>query len=201
MAVERGVVPPGDGSDDTALLVQRLRFLLLLSPVPVLLFALADVYLAHPEKVAALFGMTVAAMLIAAAAFVALGAVRRRAAISAIGLAGIGALYLRNAIEAPGDVGDRREVRVVSRRLAGDALELSVRDTGPGLPPSAADRVFDAFFSTKNGGLGMGLSISRTIVEAHHGRLSAVPHAEGGAMFRLVLPIAEAPLAAASGAR
>ena len=62
-----------------------------------------------------------------------------------------------------------------------------VRDTGRGLPPEDPDRIFGAFYSTKPDGLGMGLSISRTIVEAHGGRLwaEAAPH---GAMFRFRLP-------------
>ncbi|MGH7788420.1 MAG: sensor histidine kinase [Candidatus Binatia bacterium] len=108
---------------------------------------------------------------------------------------------VRNAIEALADVSGRSEVLVVARLVSGEALELSVRDTGPGLPADAPDRVFDAFFSTKSGGLGMGLSISRTIVEAHHGRLWATPNAEGGTTFRLTLPIAEPALAAAGGSR
>jgi len=105
---------------------------------------------------------------------------------------------LRNALDAMAEVGGRRELHVGIARVAGDAVELAVRDTGQGLTPVVAEHVFDPFFSTKPGGLGMGLSISRSIVEAHRGRLSATPNADGGATFRIRLPVAAAPAAAAS---
>ena len=68
------------------------------------------------------------------------------------------------------------------------AVELLVRDTGPGLRAEAADRIFDPFFTTKAHGMGMGLSISRSIVEAHKGHLWADSPRGGGAMFHLTLP-------------
>jgi PAS domain S-box-containing protein len=105
---------------------------------------------------------------------------------------------LRNALDAMADVGGRRELHVDIARVAGDAVELAVRDTGQGLTPVVAEHVFDPFFSTKPGGLGMGLSISRSIVEAHRGRLSATPNADGGATFRVKLPVAAAPAVVAS---
>ncbi len=61
-----------------------------------------------------------------------------------------------------------------------------------------AERVFDPFFSTKPGGLGMGLSISRRIIEMHHGRLSVAPNTDGGVTFRVTLPISPAPLGVAA---
>jgi PAS domain S-box-containing protein len=96
---------------------------------------------------------------------------------------------LRNAIDAMTDVSGRRELHVGIARAVGDSVELAVRDSGHGMPVSVADRVFDPFFSTKPGGLGMGLSISRSIIEAHRGRLSVTPNGDAGVTFRLCLPL------------
>jgi C4-dicarboxylate-specific signal transduction histidine kinase len=68
--------------------------------------------------------------------------------------------------------------------------EISVSDAGPGLPPEKPKEVFEPFFTTKPQGLGMGLSIARTIVEAHHGQLLAENNANGGATFRIRVPLA-----------
>jgi C4-dicarboxylate-specific signal transduction histidine kinase len=106
---------------------------------------------------------------------------------------------LRNAIDAMAGVRDRRELHVRIAALGDDAVELAVRDTGPGMPPPVAERIFDPFFSTKPSGLGMGLSISRSIVEAHQGRLTMAPNGDGGTTFRIVLPIAPAAAAVATG--
>ncbi|HET7366000.1 MAG TPA: PAS domain S-box protein [Burkholderiales bacterium] len=96
-----------------------------------------------------------------------------------------------NAIEAMASVHDRpRELTIVSRRADGDSAMVEVRDCGPGLDPQAAERVFEAFYTTKPQGLGMGLSISRSIVEAHGGRLWANPNEPHGAVFRFTLPFA-----------
>jgi two-component system sensor kinase FixL len=65
---------------------------------------------------------------------------------------------------------------------------MTVRDTGPGIGPDLLDRIFDSFFTTKSEGTGVGLSISRTIVEAHGGRIWAEPANGGGAAFRFTLP-------------
>lgn len=97
---------------------------------------------------------------------------------------------VRNAIEAMADGEQRRELDVRTARAGDDAIEVSVRDTGPGLSAAAAEHVFDPFFSTKQGGLGMGLSISRTIIESHHGTLWATGNADGGSCFRFRLPVA-----------
>jgi PAS domain S-box-containing protein len=95
---------------------------------------------------------------------------------------------VRNAVDAMCEELGRRELDI--RTAVGDDLvEVSVRDTGPGLPAALVDRIFDPFFSTKPTGLGMGLSISRTIIEAHQGRLWATAPAGGGAMFHFTLPV------------
>ncbi|MGO4885916.1 MAG: sensor histidine kinase [Bryobacteraceae bacterium] len=93
-----------------------------------------------------------------------------------------------NAIEAmSGATGRPRELQIRSER-DGDAVLVSVRDTGPGLPLADPERIFGAFFTTKPDGLGMGLSIGRTIIEAHRGKLWAT-HADNGAIFQFRLPI------------
>jgi two-component system, LuxR family, sensor kinase FixL len=74
--------------------------------------------------------------------------------------------------------------------LGTDGALVEVRDSGNGLDPQAAEKVFDAFYTTKAEGLGIGLSISRSIVEAHGGRLSAAPNQPHGAVFRFSLPVA-----------
>jgi two-component system sensor kinase FixL len=100
------------------------------------------------------------------------------------------------------DVAGRRELFVRVARAGSDAVEVTVRDTGTGLPPAHAERVFDPFFSTKPSGLGMGLSISRSIVEAHRGRLLATDNPDGGATFRMRLPVAslQSPASSPAGA-
>jgi signal transduction histidine kinase len=76
----------------------------------------------------------------------------------------------------------------VATRLDGDRVVVAVRDTGIGLPPKQADQIFDAFFTTKDHGTGMGLAISRSIVEAHGGRLWAADNRPRGATFSFALP-------------
>ncbi|MBV8642367.1 MAG: hypothetical protein JO225_00435, partial [Candidatus Eremiobacteraeota bacterium] len=66
---------------------------------------------------------------------------------------------------------------------------IAVRDSGPGLDPQCADRLFEAFYTTKPQGLGMGLAISRSIIEAHGGRLWTTPNTPNGAVFQFALPI------------
>ena len=95
---------------------------------------------------------------------------------------------IRNAVEAVLDA-PRREI-LVSTRLAGGAVELRVDDSGPGIPPGMSDSLFEAFTSSKPDGMGVGLSISRTIIEAHAGSLSAANGEAGGASFRVTLPLA-----------
>jgi signal transduction histidine kinase len=95
---------------------------------------------------------------------------------------------VRNALEATAGRSPR-EITVASRRTANAELEISVTDTGPGLGEDP-EAVFRPFASTKASGMGIGLSICRTIVEAHGGRLWAEPRPGGGAAFRFTLPLA-----------
>ena len=89
-----------------------------------------------------------------------------------------------------------RTRRVPDRAPVGEAVEVEVRDNGPGLDPAVAGRLFEPFYTTKPAGLGMGLAISRTIAEAHGGRLRAEGHPAGGAVFTLALPLGPPPDAA-----
>jgi signal transduction histidine kinase len=94
-----------------------------------------------------------------------------------------------NAIDAMSAVGDRpRRLRIATRRDKPDRIEVSVSDAGLGLPPDRLEKVFDAFYSTKTHGLGMGLAICRSIVERHGGRLWAEANEDYGATFRFTLP-------------
>jgi len=93
-----------------------------------------------------------------------------------------------NAIDAVKDVDGTRELAIKSQREENDQLLVSVSDTGVGLPPQQADQIFNAFFTTKPHGTGMGLRISRSIVESHGGRLWAADNPPRGASFHLTLP-------------
>jgi signal transduction histidine kinase len=95
-----------------------------------------------------------------------------------------------NGIEAMQSATDRpRELVVRSRQDETQQVLVSVTDCGVGISAEDADRLFNAFFTTKSGGMGMGLSICRSIVEAHGGRLSASGNAGPGATFQFVLPL------------
>jgi C4-dicarboxylate-specific signal transduction histidine kinase len=106
---------------------------------------------------------------------------------------------LRNAIEALADV-DSGALHVATRARGAGQVELVVRDSGPGVLPALAEQVFEPFFSTKAGGLGMGLSISRTIVESHGGRIALSASPNGGTTVRVTLPVGVAAPAAAAAA-
>jgi PAS domain S-box-containing protein len=96
---------------------------------------------------------------------------------------------LYNACEALGEA-PMKERRIVVQVVAGEAeLEVRVRDRGPGVPLENADKIFTAFYTTKPKGLGIGLSISRSIVEAHGGKLRATPNADRGMTFAFTLPL------------
>jgi signal transduction histidine kinase len=97
----------------------------------------------------------------------------------------------RNAIEAIEEAGITNSViKVDVSGTAKSDITVSVTDCGPGIAPENASHIFDPFYSTKRGGLGVGLSISRAIVEAHGGRLSLAPNPGGGCVFRFTLPVA-----------
>jgi signal transduction histidine kinase len=84
--------------------------------------------------------------------------------------------------------GRPRVLEFEARESAPDGVLVMVRDCGPGLPPGQRARVFEPFLTTKPDGMGMGLAISRSIVEAHNGKLWAVPNAAGGECFQFTLP-------------
>jgi len=99
-----------------------------------------------------------------------------------------------NAVEAMKGCGAlRRELAIGSVRDGADAVTVEVRDSGPGIDAGHVDRLFEAFYTTKEEGIGMGLSISRSIIEAHGGQLSVTPNAPHGAIFRFSLPALQAP--------
>jgi signal transduction histidine kinase len=119
---------------------------------------------------------------------------------------------LINAIEAMSGVSEGlRELRISSQKVCEipnqsekgrfedkavaesewNHVLIAVEDSGPGLDPKSLDRLFDAFYTTKPQGLGMGLAISRSIIEAHGGRLWATANASRGAVFQFALPIGE----------
>jgi two-component system sensor kinase FixL len=100
---------------------------------------------------------------------------------------------VRNAVEAMEQM-ERRELSISTRALPEEAMaEITVADTGPGVAAELADRLFQPFVTTKPTGMGLGLSICREIVEAHHGRLMLAPAPAGGAVFRVILPLAGRP--------
>jgi signal transduction histidine kinase len=94
-----------------------------------------------------------------------------------------------NAIDAMKETEGAGELTIKSQHDPDDRLLISVSDTGAGLPPDQADKIFDAFFTTKAQGTGMGLSISRSIIESHGGRLWATADSGRGATFHFTLPI------------
>lgn len=98
---------------------------------------------------------------------------------------------MRNAIEAMGDERvTERTLTIATSRPEKDTIEVAIKDTGRGLSPKLSGTVFDSFFTTKEKGLGIGLSLSRRIVEAHGGRLWAESEGSSGATFKFTLPVA-----------
>ncbi|MGE5270439.1 MAG: sensor histidine kinase, partial [Thiohalocapsa sp.] len=108
---------------------------------------------------------------------------------------------VRNAVEAMEAV-EQRELAIATRALPGKnpgkdpskdpdkyMAEVTIADTGPGIAPEIAERLFQPFVTTKQAGMGLGLSICREIVEAHHGHLTARPGTDGGTVFRLTVPM------------
>jgi hypothetical protein len=94
-----------------------------------------------------------------------------------------------NAIEAMSKVGDRaRELVITTRNIDPDQVQVTVEDSGTGIDPQMIDRIFDSFYTTKPGGMGMGLSVSRSILQAHGGRLWATAKDGTGTIFYFTLP-------------
>jgi PAS domain S-box-containing protein len=100
---------------------------------------------------------------------------------------------LRNALDAMSEVENRpRQVVIKTEHDEDDRVRLSVQDMGVGLDPQSADKLFDAFYTAKPDGMGIGLSVSRSIIENHHGRLWATPNDGPGATFAFSIPRATA---------
>jgi PAS domain S-box-containing protein len=83
----------------------------------------------------------------------------------------------------------QRELLISSQRNSGDEIQIRVKDCGSGLNPDIASKIFDPFFTTKREGIGMGLAISRTIIEAHDGKIWMSPAASGGSSFYFTIPV------------
>ena len=99
------------------------------------------------------------------------------------------AAHVANASESMSGIDDRpRQLTVKTGRVEGDCVRLAVEDAGVGIDPHNVEKLFDAFYTTKGTGMGMGLSVSRSTVEAHHGRLWAAPHDGPGSMFSFSIP-------------
>jgi C4-dicarboxylate-specific signal transduction histidine kinase len=97
-----------------------------------------------------------------------------------------------NAVEAMGSVeGGPRELLISTERSQANGVLVAVRDSGPGIDPGHLDRVFEAFYTTKSNGIGMGLSICRSIINAHGGRLWADANEPRGAVLQFTLPAAK----------
>ena len=97
---------------------------------------------------------------------------------------------LRNALDAMNAVNDRPKRLIIETAMSEHGhVTLAVQDSGPGVDPANVERIFDPFYSTKPGGLGMGLSVCRAIVEAHAGKLWATAGQPHGAVFQLTLPV------------
>jgi signal transduction histidine kinase len=97
---------------------------------------------------------------------------------------------IQNAIDAMQSVNDRRRELQVKTEHCGDddSIKVTIADTGPGIDPGKSDAIFEAFFTTKPNGMGLGLAICRMIVERHGGQLSASSASPYGAIFQITLP-------------
>jgi signal transduction histidine kinase len=95
---------------------------------------------------------------------------------------------LRNASDAMSGVEDRPRQLVLRTQLEGEHVRLSVQDSGVGFTPELAEKMFESFYTTKSDGMGVGLSVSRSIIEANHGRLWAMANDGPGATFAFSIP-------------
>jgi signal transduction histidine kinase len=95
---------------------------------------------------------------------------------------------IMNAVEAMGDVDQHAREIVITTEAGSDGVQVAVRDSGVGLDPDSKEKIFDAFYTNKRGGMGMGLAISRSIIEHHGGRLWAVSNEGPGATFLFTIP-------------
>jgi two-component system sensor kinase FixL len=93
---------------------------------------------------------------------------------------------MRNALDAMSET-PVRQLRIASSPADGDMIEVTVSDSGPGLEPEVAERLFQPFVSTKDGGMGLGLSICQTIVNSHGGKIWTGPSELGGTAFHFTL--------------
>jgi hypothetical protein len=96
-----------------------------------------------------------------------------------------------NAVEAMSSVEPERKLLISTEQSQANGTLVAVRDSGPGIDSNELERVFEAFYTTKSGGMGMGLSICRSIINAHGGRLWAEPNEPRGVAFRFTLPSVE----------
>ena len=98
-------------------------------------------------------------------------------------------LKIINAVEALSGVGEgSRELLITTGKAEPEGVLVAVQDSGPGLTPASLEHLFEAFYTTKPGGLGMGLSVCRSIIEAHGGRLWATANVPQGAAFQFTVP-------------
>ncbi len=94
-----------------------------------------------------------------------------------------------NGIEAMSNIGERtRELVITTRNTDADQVQVTVEDSGIGLDPNTTSKIFDPFYTTKPGGMGMGLSVSRSILQTHGGRLWAAAKDGPGTVFHISLP-------------
>lgn len=108
---------------------------------------------------------------------------------------------LMNASDAlsAAETGTRR-ITIKTEMVETDQVRLTVRDTGTGIDPELSGKLFDAFYTTKETGMGIGLSVSRSIIEHHRGRIWASPNEGPGASFSFILPCSETPVLPPLGA-
>jgi C4-dicarboxylate-specific signal transduction histidine kinase len=116
----------------------------------------------------------------------------RRVSVNRVQIQQVIVNLIRNAVEAMADQ-EPREITLTTKALDDETIEIAVADIGPGIPDELADRLFKPFVSIKHNGMGLGLSICRSIIEAHDGQLIAAPNPAGGTIFRFTIPSGGAP--------